>query len=285
MPTRALREVSCWVGTLIPILTALSSLPVSAPHPSTAAHECVLLQRLDEAAPYVSDADECAVPTAPASTFKIPHALIALATGAVSGVGEVVPWDGTRQPFPAWERPHSLDSAVRSSVVWFFQRTARRIGPDRMRDSLRALDYAADTFDGDVASFWLNGDLVVTPEEQLRFLRRLARFDLPARRELMAAVLETFRMPPGLITNASGSHDFRLDWPGPLVVHAKTGNTTVAEQRVSWLVGYVESRGITYAFVSRVRADDALAGTAGADLARRVLNARKPAPGRVPRIP
>ncbi len=35
---------------------------------------------LDDPTPYVSDPDECAVRTAPASTFKLPHALIALET-------------------------------------------------------------------------------------------------------------------------------------------------------------------------------------------------------------
>src|SRR5262245_45759400 len=95
----------------------------SAPGPA-ARRECVMIQALDAAEPYVSDAAECALPTAPASTFKIPHSLIALETGVVASPRDVVKWDGARQPFPAWERDHSLDSAVKSSVVWYFRRTA-----------------------------------------------------------------------------------------------------------------------------------------------------------------
>lgn len=239
--------------------------------------ECVMLLALDEPTPYVSDPAECAIRTAPASTFKIPHALIALDTGIVPDPLSVVTWDGTPQPFPAWERDQTLDSAMKSSVVWFFQRTAASIGRDRMRAYLKKLAYAADTFDRDLTVFWLNGDLVVSPEEQLRFLERLARYRLPVDRRHVDSVKTTLLMPAGRVTNASGSHDFALDWPAPLVVRAKTGNTAVGGERVSWLVGHVETQNRQFVFVSRVRAIEELPGTAGAELATRGLNAQGPA--------
>jgi beta-lactamase class D len=193
-------------------LAALSVLPARGQSKASGRdrRECVMLQSLDGSAPYVSDPVECAVKSAPASTFKIPHALIALETGVVANAHETVKWDGTRRPFKAWEQDHSLDSAIKSSVVWFFQRTAVLIGRDRMHDYLRALAYAEDTFDGE----------------------------------------------------------------------AKTGSTSVNGEWVSWLVGYVASGSRSYAFVSRVRAHEELAGTAAAALARRVLNAHAPVPGR-----
>ena len=232
-----------------------------------------MLQAVNGPAEYVSDPVECAVRTAPASTFKIQNALIALETGVVSNAFETVKWDGTRRPFKAWERDHSLDSAIRSSVVWFFQRTASLIGRGRMNAYLKALSYAEDTFDGELTTFWLNGDLKVSPAEQLSFLRREVRYDLPIRREHVDAVNAALKMPAGKITNAAGAHGFMLNWPAPLTVHAKTGATTVDGEWVRWLVGYVETGNRHYVFVSRVRAHEELPGTAGADLARRVLNA------------
>ncbi|HSF14522.1 MAG TPA: penicillin-binding transpeptidase domain-containing protein [Vicinamibacteria bacterium] len=238
--------------------------------------ECVLLLPLDAQTPYVTDPDECAVPTAPASTFKIPHALIALDTGIVSDPLERVAWDGKTQPFATWERDHSLDSAMKSSVVWFFQRTASLIGPERMRESLKGLEYAKDSFEDDVTWFWLNGDLVVSPDEQLRFLRRLVRFELPVERQIVDAVKAAFTMPPGKITNAAGIHDFGLSWPGIHVLRAKTGFTRVGDERVSWIVGHIETDSREYVFVSRVRAQEDLSPTAGIDLTLRVLNSRGP---------
>jgi beta-lactamase class D len=238
--------------------------------------ECVMLQALDAPAPVVTDPVECAVSSAPASTFKIPHALIALETGVVPDAMAAVEWDGTKQPFPLWERSHSLDSAMKASVVWFFQRTATSIGRDRMAGALKELDYAADSVTGDLTTFWVNGDLVVSPVEQLRFMRRLALYELPVEPRHVDIVKAALRMPPGRLENASGVHEFALAWPGPLVVRAKTGNTTVAGERISWLVGHLESRGSQHVFVSRVRAAGVLPGTAGAELARRVLNAHVP---------
>jgi len=60
------------------------------------------------------------------------------------------------------------------------------------------------------------------------------------------------------------------------VVRAKTGNTTVSGERVSWLVGAVESGGVRRVFVARVRGAGTLPNTAGADLAVRRLNAVPP---------
>ena len=108
------------------VLTALAplALPAQTGPLTPARHECAMLQALDGSAPFVSDPAECGLKTAPASTFKVPHALIALETGVVTDANTLVPWDGTRQPFPLWERAHSLDSAMKASVLWFYQRTA-----------------------------------------------------------------------------------------------------------------------------------------------------------------
>jgi beta-lactamase class D/imidazolonepropionase-like amidohydrolase len=238
-------------------------------------HECFMLQPLDGSPAFVNDRAECAVRTAPASTFKIPHSLIALETGVITDPLLPVPWDGTKQNFPSWEREHSLDSAVKNSVIWFFRRTAGLIGRERMLQSLAKIGYSGDSFEGDITAFWINGDLTVSGEEQLRFLQKLVQYELPVERKDVDAVKAAFLMPPGKLTNASGVHDFALQWPQPLIVRAKTGNTTVREERVSWLIGHIESKGKQYVFVARVRGRGALPGTAGAALALRMLNARK----------
>ena len=237
--------------------------------------ECVLLLALDGSAPFVSDAAECAVKSAPASTFKIPHALIALETGVVTDPLAPVPWDGTKYPSPEWEKPHSLDSAMKASALWFYQRTAALIGRERMLTWLKRLGYGGDTYEGEQTTFWLNGDLAVSPLEQADFLSRLVQYKLPAERRHVDAVKAAFTMPPGAITNASGTHPFALQWPAPLVVRAKTGNTTVSGERISWVVGHVEARQRAYVFVARVRGPD-VPNQAGADLALRALNAHRP---------
>lgn len=258
------------------LLTLLAPAGAAA---ETWRQECVVIEELGGgSAPYVSDAAECGVASSPASTFKLPHALIALETGVVADPLAPVPWDGKERVFPAWNRDHSLDSAIKNSVVWFFQRTAAQIGHESMLAGLKKLDYAADSCDGELTTFWLNGDLAVTPLEEVRFLRRMLRYEMPVERRHVDAVKAAFLMPEGKITNAAGAHDFVLAAPRPLVVRAKTGNTRVGEENVSWLVGQVESQGKQYVFASRVRSSEELPSTAGAELASRALDARLAVP-------
>lgn len=264
---------------MLPSTRALVLLVLSLAAPATFAvepwrRECVVIEEPGRSAPYVSDAAECAVASTPASTFKLPHALIALDTGVVADPLAMVPWDGQERRFAVWNREQSLDSAIKNSVVWFFQRTAGQIGRERMLAGLEKLDYAADSFDGELTMFWLNGQLAVTPLEQVRFLGRLLRYELPVEGRHVDAVKVGFLMPDGKITNAAGLHDFALAGPEPRVVHAKTGNATAGEENVSWLVGQVEAQGKRYVFASRVRSSETLPSTAGAELARRALEAR-----------
>lgn len=261
------------VALLLAAAAPLAQTGAAAP-PST--HECALVQALDGSPAFVSDAAECAVKTAPASTFKVPHALIALEAGVVTDPMALVPWDGTKYPNPAWEQAHSLDSAMKWSALWFYQRTARLIGRERMLAWLTRFHYGSDAYEGEQTMFWLNGDLAVSPVEQLDFISRLVRYELPAQRRHVDAVKAAFTMPAGAITNATGTHPFDLTWPAPLVVRAKTGNATLAGERVSWVVGHIESRGRGYAFVARVRGREVPSNQAGAELAARTLNARRP---------
>jgi beta-lactamase class D len=249
-------------------------LHTSAPpaRPPSAAGECVIVAPLDGAPETVVGGDECDRRTLPASTFKIPHALIALDTGVVSD-GTTMKWDGTKQDFPAWERDHTLDSAIKSSVVWFFQRAARSIGRDRELAHLRAFTYGSQTFSGPVDAFWLNGELTISPREQIAFLKRMYSYQLPIARRHVDTVIAAMTMPPGKLTNAAGVHDFALPSPHPLV-RAKTGNGTVKGERASWAIGEVESEGRRFVFASRVRSTTRqLETTAGAKLALAALRA------------
>jgi beta-lactamase class D len=235
-------------------------------------HECFILAGTNGGTTSVSDPTECSRPSSPASTFKIPHSLIALQTRVLTET-TVFKWDGTAYDFASWRRDHTLRSAIRNSVFPVFQKIAPKIGRERMLAQLAALHYASDTFEGDIASFWINGDLVVSPLEQFSFFERLFAGRLPIDARHVAFVVNAMRMPAGQVLLGAGPQPFPLKWAASTIVRGKTGNTTVNGERVSWLVGAVESRGVARVFVARVRTAGALPNTAGADLAVRELNA------------
>ena len=140
----------------------------------------VVVRRLGENRSFVSDLDQAARGLVPASTFKIPHLLIALETGVVQDVEQVVPWDGQRRRVAAWNRDQSVQQAVAVSSVPVFQTIARSIGEDRMSAWLRRLGYGNAEVSGGVDRFWLDGGLRVTPVQQVDFIEQLLLGTLPA---------------------------------------------------------------------------------------------------------
>ncbi|MCB1718370.1 MAG: class D beta-lactamase, partial [Candidatus Competibacteraceae bacterium] len=119
----------------------------------------------------------------PASTFKILNSLIALEVGAVADVDEELAWDGVDRGWTEWNRDHSMRTAIRVSAVWFYQELARRVGAERMRELVAKAGYGNRDVAGAIDTFWLDGAIRITPREQVAFLERLYRGDLPFREE------------------------------------------------------------------------------------------------------
>ena len=77
----------------------------------------------------------CALRLSPCSTFKIANTLIALDTNIATGADFVIPWDQQRDPEEPWwkelgldwAKNHTLETAFRNSVVWYYREIARRI--------------------------------------------------------------------------------------------------------------------------------------------------------------
>ena len=111
---------------------------------------CVAIQELAADKPSLERGD-CSTRLSPASTFKIPHALVALETGVVATT-TVERWDRVRhEQQPEWNRDHTVISALRPSVLWFFQRIAPRIGAERMTGWLGQFEYGNQDVSGSIS--------------------------------------------------------------------------------------------------------------------------------------
>ena len=232
------------------LLLALSAPALSEPQ---RVEGCFLLYEVGVGDVRRRPAEICATRLLPASTFKIPHALAALDAGVLSGADEKMAYDGAPTDVVAWRRDHTLASAMRNSVVWYFQRVAQRLGMDREREYLKKFDYGnADPTSG-LTTFWLGGSLQITPEEQLRFMRRLYADELGASPAAVRTVRELLVQPQGHVVNAMGEHPFAAPWPAGTIVSAKTGSgTDRGGQDVRWLVGHVARGPRSWIFVSCV---------------------------------
>jgi len=96
----------------------------------------------------------CEKATIPASTFKIAHSMIALETGVVDDAETVLPWDGRTYSVEAWNRNNTLRTAVQVSCLPCFQGIARKIGPERIKEWVKKLDYGNNDVSGAADLFW-----------------------------------------------------------------------------------------------------------------------------------
>ena len=104
----------------------------------------------------------------PASTFKIPNSIIALETGVVEDPDkDVFKWDGVTRSIEAWNKDHTLRSAIAVSAVPVYQEIARRIGAERMQKYLDLFDYGNRDIGGGIDQFWLTGNLRIFEHMQV----------------------------------------------------------------------------------------------------------------------
>ena len=241
-------------------------------HAAAAPGACFLLYEVGVGEVRRSPATACDTRVTPASTFKVPHALAALDAGVIDGADTTFKYNGAPVAYESWRRDHTLASAMRNSVVWYFQRLAELLGPAREREYLRRFDYGnAPDVTRNVTTFWLDGTLTISPEEELRFIRRLYAGDLPVSRAAMDVVRSILIQPEGKVTNAAGEHAFAAPWPPGTRLSAKTGSGTANGQAVRWIVGHVARDSRSWLFVSCVTGGTDLPALAAVDQAASAL--------------
>jgi beta-lactamase class D len=183
--------------------------------------------KVDDYLIIASDVNRSAEAKLPASTFKIANSLIALETGVVEDPDkDVFKWDGVKRPIEAWNRDHTMRSAIAASAVPVYQEIARRIGEVRMQKYVDLLEYGNRNIGGGIDQFWLTGDLRIDPMQQIDFVDRLRRGVLPISRRSQDLVRDI--LP---VTKA-----------GDATIRAKSGllGAEIGKPSLGWMVGWVE---------------------------------------------
>ncbi len=175
---------------------------------------------------------------APCSTFKILNSLIALEVKAIKDENESIKWDKTVHEYKAWNRDHSMRSAISVSCVWFYQEMAKRIGKERMAEYVSRAKYGNADTSQNLTDFWLGyGSLSVSLNEQINFLSRFVRNDLPFSQQNINTVKN--------IITLEKKDGYRFA--------AKTGSCG----GVGWFVGFIENKENTRVFAFNIKGDGA----------------------------
>lgn len=183
--------------------------------------------KVDDYLVIASDKDRSGQAVLPASTFKIPNSVIALETGVVGDPDkDVFKWDGVVRNIDAWNRDHTMRSAIAASAVPVYQEIARRIGVERMQKYVDLFEYGNRDIGGGIDQFWLNGALRIDPVQQIDFIDRLRRGALPVSKRSQDLVRDILPVTQS----------------GDAVIRAKTGVVAalVGQPSLGWLVGWAE---------------------------------------------
>jgi beta-lactamase class D len=183
--------------------------------------------KIDDYLVIASDKERSGEAKLPASTFKIPNSVIALETGVVGDPDkDVFKWDGVTRSIEAWNRDHTLRSAIAASAVPVYQEIARRIGAERMQKYLDLFEYGNRDIGGGIDQFWLTGNLRIDPVQQIDFVDRLRRGTLPVSKRSQELVRDI--LP---VTKAGDS-----------IIRAKSGllGAEIGKPSLGWMVGWAE---------------------------------------------
>jgi len=174
----------------------------------------------------------------PGSTFKILNALISLETGVIRDDVAVLTWDGITREIPAWNRDTNLRQAFKDSTVWFYQVLARKNGPERMQKFVEQVGYGNQQIGTPdrIDHFWLDGPLQITPKQEIEFLQRLERNNLPFSQRAIDLVKDM------MIIEKTPDYTLR----------GKTGWINAVDPNIGWIVGYLEQKNNVYFFATNI---------------------------------
>lgn len=231
------------------LAAAIAALAITA-----AAHaDCTLVA--DAATSRVLREDgSCDTRITPASTFKIAIALMGYDAGFL--VDEHAPVQHWRRGDvlwnPAWRADTDPSRWVRDSVVWYSQRVTAALGPARFARYAADFRYGNADVSGDpklhdgLKFAWIDSSLRISPREELLFLERVVRRELPVSARAYDMTARITAMP-----GANGGWE----------IHGKTGagfpvaadGRTDHDHGYGWFVGWASKDGRTFVFVRQTQ--------------------------------
>jgi len=121
---------------------------------------------------------------APCSTFKIPNTAILLETKVATDADFVVTYDpALKASREVWRQDHTLRSAYKESVLWYYHALARKAGLPAVGRLVTQFGYGNADTSGGVAGdrpFWIDGTLRISAKASMARVSRSTAMTLRA---------------------------------------------------------------------------------------------------------
>ena len=212
----------------------------------------------------VKEEGACDTRVTPASTFKIAISLMGYDAGFLKSEHDPVLHYGKGDPDwnDNWLADTDPQKWIRDSVVWYSQRVTAALGAARFQRYAHAFHIGNEDVSGDPKKrdglkwAWIGSSLKVSPREELGFLERVVRRELPVK---PLAYEMTSR-----ITAIAGDH-------GGWEIHGKTGaafprladGASDHAHGIGWFVGWAMKGGRTLVFVRQTQDQSLQEGSPG----------------------
>jgi len=205
---------------------------------------CMLVVEADSGKGLKKEGEGCAVRVSPASTFKVPLAVMGFESGILKDAHDPV-WPYKKEykaELEFWR--HDTDAArwEEKSVVWFSRELTKKLGMKEFQTFTDSFDYGNRDLSGDkgkkngLTHSWISSSLEISPEEQVDFLRKLLAKQLPVSAQTAEKTMTV--LPIQKLENG---------W----TVHGKTGSSVERNSKgkidrsrqFGWYVGWAEKDG------------------------------------------
>ena len=132
-----------------------------------------VLYDLENDAWSIHDMEHATLRVAPNSTYKIYDALFGLEEEIITPENSFIAWNGETYPFEAWNADQTLQSAMNSSVNWFFESVDEQLGVANISNYIEEIGYGNENISGVFSTYWMESSLKISPIEQVELLTRL----------------------------------------------------------------------------------------------------------------
>lgn len=232
------------------IIAALTLLaPMLLALPAQAAVICTLVADPQSRQVLLAEGD-CESRVTPASTFKLPLAIMGFDTGFITSAREPkLPFkEGYSDWIADWRQDTDPTMWMHFSNVWYSQRITETLGADKLAAYGKSFGYGNADFSGDpgfnngLERSWISSSLKISPIEQAGFVAALVERQLPVSDAAMEGAI-------GLIESAGTADGWTL-WGKTGSAYPRRADRSFDYARGwGWYVGWAEKDGERLVFV------------------------------------
>ncbi len=210
---------------------------------------CTFLADAESRAVLLSEGD-CESRVTPASTFKLPLAVMAFDAGLITSAHEpILPFKpGYPDWIASWRQDTDPQMWMHNSNVWYSQRLTEQLGAETLSAYARRFGYGNADFSGDpgrnngLERAWISSSLKVSPLEQAGFVAALVQRQLPVSGHAIDGAL-------GLLESARHADGWQLWGKTGSAYPRRADYSFDYAQGWGWYVGWAEKAGRKIVFV------------------------------------